>query len=259
MQELRLQRVERGLHAAGSQTSRNESNTEGRSQEDSDAAVSAKDEARLAERIGERSSESTIIRKTNSRIKQLDYCLDPTKYQTSIHYLNILTQVEGDRKYKSQQSDNLTKNDNAGPISAYVFNHGSGRSIVAARQVDPVDYAFLLEKGVFDLPPQHCMQVSILNAPLSIIHYRKRHSEAILRAYFEFMYLFAPILDRIAFLRSCLLIAKLGFSFEVRLVNESLDWDRDTHIVPFWEQSAFEVQFKPRRGKGCPTIVFGRY
>ncbi|KAJ0130919.1 Uncharacterized protein HZ326_25979 [Fusarium oxysporum f. sp. albedinis] len=80
--------------------------------------------------------------------------------------------------------------------------------------------------------------------------------EAILRAYFEFMYLFAPILDRIAFLRSCLLIAKLGFSFEVRLVNESLDWDRDTHIVPFWEQSAFEVQFKPRRGKGCPTIVF---
>ncbi|KAH6985125.1 fungal-specific transcription factor domain-containing protein [Ilyonectria destructans] len=133
----------------------------------------------------ERSSESTIVRKTNSRIKQLDHCRDPTKYQTSIHYLNILAQVEGDGKYKSQESDNLTKDNNAGPISAYVFNNRFGHSSVAARQVDPVDYAFLLGKGVFDLPPQHCMQ-------------------AILQAYFEFVYPFAPILDPVAFLRSFL-------------------------------------------------------
>ncbi|KAH6985200.1 hypothetical protein EDB80DRAFT_733532 [Ilyonectria destructans] len=131
----------------------------------------------------QRSSESTVVKETHSRIKQSDHCRDPTKYQTSIHYLNILAQVEDDSKYKSQQSGNLTKHGNAGPISANIFNNRFGHFSVATQQVDPVDYAFLLGKGVFDLPPQHCI-------------------EAILRAYFEFVYPFAPILDRIAFLRS---------------------------------------------------------
>ncbi|KAJ0130920.1 Major facilitator-type transporter ecdD [Fusarium oxysporum f. sp. albedinis] len=49
-------------------TSFQESNTEGRSQEDSDAAVSAKDEARLAERIGVASS--VITPKQNGRLNR---------------------------------------------------------------------------------------------------------------------------------------------------------------------------------------------
>ncbi|KAK2928006.1 hypothetical protein FoTM2_010867 [Fusarium oxysporum f. sp. vasinfectum] len=58
-----------------------------------------------------------------------------------------------------------------------------GYSTIISQQLDPIDRAFLAGKGVFDLPPQHCL-------------------EAILRAHFDFVDPFAPIMDRPSFIRS---------------------------------------------------------
>ncbi|KAM5347641.1 hypothetical protein ACJ41O_007465 [Fusarium nematophilum] len=130
------------------------------------------------------SPESTIVAKTNALADRSDKCRDPTKYQISLNYLNILEQVEDHGPHGRDQSNNLAEglveespNSTSGSSNSFVYSN------TVSRQLDPVDQAFLVNKGVFDLPPQHCMQ-------------------AILRAYFDFVDPFAPIMDRTGFIRS---------------------------------------------------------
>ncbi|KAH7127316.1 fungal-specific transcription factor domain-containing protein [Dactylonectria macrodidyma] len=129
------------------------------------------------------SVESTIVATTNALAKQSDKCRDPTKYQIGLNYLGILSQVEEDAKHKGHGSDSLTTLVDGSPTSASNSHISLGYSSVVSRQLDAADQAFLVGKGVFDLPPQHCI-------------------EALLRAYFDFVDPFAPILDRVSFVRS---------------------------------------------------------
>ncbi|RSL82428.1 hypothetical protein CEP51_005176 [Fusarium floridanum] len=130
------------------------------------------------------SPESTIVAKTNALADKSDECRDPTKYQISLNYLNILEQVEDDGTHNRDQSNCLAKGlVDESPNSASNSSNSFGYSNTVSQQLDPVDQAFLVNKGVFDLPPQHCMQ-------------------AILRAYFDFVDPFAPIMDRVGFIRS---------------------------------------------------------
>lgn len=43
-----------------------------------------------------------------------------------------------------------------------------------------------------------------------------------------------------------LLLAKLVFSFEMKLVDQDLDWDRDTNTSTFWEKPELRVCFQKR-------------
>ncbi|KAF5576016.1 Isotrichodermin C-15 hydroxylase [Fusarium pseudocircinatum] len=50
----------------------------------------------------------------------------------------------------------------------------------------------------------------------------------------------------LAYTEMRLLLAKLTFSFEMKVVNEDLDWDRDTHTSTFWDKPSLMVQFRKR-------------
>ncbi|KAH6985234.1 putative cytochrome P450 [Ilyonectria destructans] len=50
----------------------------------------------------------------------------------------------------------------------------------------------------------------------------------------------------LAYTEMRLLLAKLVFSFEMKLVNGDLDWDRDTNTSTFWEKPDLMVQFRKR-------------
>ncbi|KAM5359977.1 hypothetical protein ACJZ2D_014071 [Fusarium nematophilum] len=97
------------------------------------------------------SPESTIVAKTNALADRSDKCRDPTKYQISLNYLNILEQVEDHGPHGRDQSNNLAE-------------------------------------GLVEESPNSTSGSS--------------NSEAILRAYFDFVDPFAPIMDRTGFIRS---------------------------------------------------------
>ncbi|KAM6536120.1 hypothetical protein FALCPG4_005638 [Fusarium falciforme] len=50
----------------------------------------------------------------------------------------------------------------------------------------------------------------------------------------------------LAYTEMRLLLAKLTFSFEMKVVNEDLDWDRDTNTSTFWDKPSLMVQFRKR-------------
>ncbi|KAH7459247.1 hypothetical protein FOMA001_g20089 [Fusarium oxysporum f. sp. matthiolae] len=50
----------------------------------------------------------------------------------------------------------------------------------------------------------------------------------------------------LAYTEMRLLLAKLAFSFEMKIVNEDLDWDRDTNTSTFWDKPSLMVQFRKR-------------
>ncbi|KAM5377491.1 hypothetical protein ACJZ2D_004860 [Fusarium nematophilum] len=58
----------------------------------------------------------------------------------------------------------------------------------------------------------------------------------------------------LAYIEMRLLLAKLVFSFEMELVDQNLDWDRDTKTVTFWEKPDLRVQFTVGIG-GCLFFV----
>ncbi|KAJ3549754.1 hypothetical protein NM208_g329 [Fusarium decemcellulare] len=128
--------------------------------------------------------DSTIIAKPLPPVDIPDQCLDPTRFQSSIHYLNILSQVEDDNTTTpDSQSESATESFGGSPSSAGDLHHQCTYPRLPPRELDSVDHAFLSGKGVFDLPPRHCI-------------------EAIVQGYFEFEYPFAPVLDRVEFLQS---------------------------------------------------------
>ncbi|UPL02224.1 hypothetical protein LCI18_013158 [Fusarium solani-melongenae] len=116
-------------------------------------------------------------------VDQPDRCADPTTFQSSIHYLDILSQVESNSNIPGAQSDSVTESIDGSPSAASDINHQCIYPALPPRRLDPVDHAFLVGKGVFNLPPKRCI-------------------EAIACGYFEFVYPFAPVLDRVEFLQS---------------------------------------------------------
>ncbi|KAK7582067.1 hypothetical protein V3481_014135 [Fusarium oxysporum f. sp. vasinfectum] len=128
---------------------------------------------------GDSSPESTTIAQPCPFTHNSDNCRDLTKYQTSLTYVNILEQADMNGTISRNQSNSLLQ-ESPNPASS---STPLGYSTIISQQLDPIDRAFLAGKGVFDLPPQHCL-------------------EAILRAHFDFVDPFAPIMDRPSFIRS---------------------------------------------------------
>ena len=90
-----------------------------------------------------------------SPVEQSDSWSDPTTFQSSVHYLNILSLVEREGGTTSNQPVGQTDSSSANDIY-----HQCVYPNAPPRQLDTVDHTFLTGKGVFSLPPEHCMQVT---------------------------------------------------------------------------------------------------
>lgn len=110
-------------------------------------------------------------------------------YNNGIHYLSILTQaVRKDTETTGDASSTSPGAESTDP-----------RAGIDDLGADDLEY--LIKKGVFDLPPRPHLHVTP-SISLSQLAITNTPSETLLRVYFEFVYPFAPVLDRTQFLSS---------------------------------------------------------
>ncbi|KAK0718430.1 hypothetical protein B0T26DRAFT_741413 [Lasiosphaeria miniovina] len=97
-------------------------------------------------------------------MSDLLYCQDDRQPQMQLHYLDILKDAISCKSYSRIYGGVLQM-----------------RASLKPPQLDDVDREFLARKGVFDLPPRH-------------------HLDVLLKTYFERVYPYSPIVDRVDFL-----------------------------------------------------------
>ncbi|KAH7227161.1 uncharacterized protein BKA55DRAFT_584241 [Fusarium redolens] len=165
------------------------------------------------------SPESTTVAQTCPFADKADKCRDPMKYQISLNYINILEQAESNGTQSRDQSNALVEES---PNSATSSSKSFGHPNIISRQLDPGDQEFLVGKGVFYIPLQHCV-------------------EALLRAYFDFIDPFAPIMDRPDFIRSYMSGCYSLFVMHAILASGALHVSLDT-ILECGAQSRLEAQ-----------------
>ncbi|KAJ3548622.1 hypothetical protein NM208_g921 [Fusarium decemcellulare] len=110
---------------------------------------------------------------TRTFLPHLDEC---TERQTGVHYCNILSDLGGKKDCRDNFDHRIKPSTSCWSGSNKPHHHDR-------LPLDPVDEAFLTGKGAFELPPYHCIEV-------------------ILQAWFEYVYPYAPVVNRADFLQS---------------------------------------------------------